>query len=136
MSVPGRHVGEDDLVADFKALSHFNAADGGSAEFHRHPHGVATSFHQLEQADGALRLALDRASDVEDIVQPLQLDGAVHAQVGPGASGQGSFEFNVHRHRSVYHGRVDADDPAWDHAVAGVDHGDLTDENILGLGLR
>ena len=88
-----------------------------------------------EQADGAVLLAERRASDVQDVLQALEFDRAVDAEVGAGAARQLAGELDVHGDGAVLRRRVDADDLAGDDAVAGVDRGQLADGQVAGLGL-
>ena len=66
----------------------------------------------LEQADRALFLAERRPAHEQHVVQPFELDGAVDAQVGHGASRQLAVERDVDRARAVLHRRIDADHAA------------------------
>ena len=52
-----------------------------------------------EEADQAVGLALGGPAHVEDVGQPLQLDGAVHREVGPRALGQRAVEVAGRRPR-------------------------------------
>src|SRR5947199_9469 len=81
MSIPGGHIGEDYLVADVQSLGHFHRAHRRPAEFDGHADGRSAALDDLEQADGAIGLALDGTSHVEDIRQPFELDGAVDAEI-------------------------------------------------------
>ena len=65
---------------------------------------------QLEEPDGAVLLPERRAPDVDDVVEPLELDRAVDAQVGPRARRQLAFEDDVDADRAAGRRRVDARD--------------------------
>ncbi len=92
-------------------------------------------FTMPEQADLALALPLGGAAHVQHVLEPLELDDSVHAEVRPGALGQLPGELHVHRDGAVLHRGVHALHPSLDLAVAGV-HGDpLADLDVLGLGL-
>ena len=91
---------------------------------------------QLEERDGALFLAERRPADEDHVVELLEPDGAVDAQVGPRAGRQRAFEDDVDADRSVGRGGIDARDLALDDAVARVDFGDLADPDVLGLRFR
>ncbi len=60
---------------------------------------------ELEQADRALFLAERRAPDEQDVVQALEFNRAVDAEVGPRAARQLALERDVHRDRAVLRGR-------------------------------
>src|SRR5258707_194545 len=74
-----------------------NRAQEGRVRADGHRRGRAPSFFDLEKADGPRPLAaLRRPADVEDVLEPLQLDGAVDAEVGPRTLGQLGGEGHVH----------------------------------------
>ena len=91
---------------------------------------------KLEDADGRAVLGEGRAADVEDVVEPLELDRAVDAQVGARAFRQRAIEGDVDRDGALLDRGIDAGDVAGDDAVAGVDRGRLVDLNIFRLRLR
>src|SRR5687768_18576656 len=76
-----RHVGQDDLVARLQAVDDLDRADGAATEFHVHPDRFAVR-PDLEEADRAVLLAERRPSDVEHVLEQLQPDGAVDAEIG------------------------------------------------------
>lgn len=131
MSIRGRHVGEDDLVAYLQTLDDLDGAHGDSAKPDGHANGRPAAFDQLEEADGAVGLRLYRAPDVKHIMEAGQFDGAIHAEIRAGALGQLAFEFNVHRHGSVHDGRVHAHDPARNDPIPRVDRGDLATPRLV-----
>src|SRR5206468_5498038 len=88
-----------------------------------------------EQADNALLLPERRAADIQNVVEPLELDRPLDAQIGARPFRQGAGERHVHGDRAVQHGRVDARYLALDQTVARVDRGDLAYQNVLRLGL-
>ena len=103
---------------------------------HLRAHRLARRLIDPEQADRALLLAEGRAADEEHVVEPLELDGAVDAQVGTRAARQLAGELDVDRDGALLRRRVDADDLAFDDAVAGVDLRALADGQVLGLRFR
>src|ERR1043166_1100022 len=135
MSIPRRHVREDNLIAYGQSLDNLDGADGTAAQFYGDSDCAFAAVDELENADGAFRLPLNRPADIEHVVQSLEFDGAIDAQVWPSALGQRSFEPNVHRDSAVLHRRINPDDLAGDDSVAGINRSDLADENIFGLGL-
>ena len=86
-----------------------------------------------EQADRARRLPEGRPAYIDDVVQMLQFDGAVHAQVRPGPQRQRALELHVH---GDVPSRTDGsmrDTVPGDHAVARVHLHLLPDLHVLGL---
>ena len=90
----------------------------------------------LEQAHGAVLLTEGRAPDVDHVLEQLEPDRAVNAQVGTCAGRQRAFERDVDAHRAVQRRRVDARDPALDDAVPRVDFGGLADGDVPRLRFR
>ncbi len=78
---------------------------------------------EFENADGGAVLGEGRAADEEDVVEPFELDRAVHAQVRARALGKLAIEGDVHRDGALFDRRIDSHDVAGDDAVAGVDRG-------------
>ena len=81
-------------------------------------------------------LGKSRTADVEDVVETLELDRAVDAQVGTRAFRQLAVERDVDCDGALFDRGIDASDVAGDDAVARVDRGRLIDLNILRLRLR
>ena len=98
-------------------------------------HRLLAVGRQLEQAHRAPRLTEGRPPDVQHVVESLDLDGAVHREIRPGAARERAAERHVHGHGAVLHRGIDADDFASRDAVPGVDGGGLSDGDVLGLGL-
>ena len=59
-----------------------------------------------EEPDRGVGLAVGRAADVQHLAQPLDLDGAVDAQVGTGAAGQRILERDVDRDGAAGRGGI------------------------------
>src|SRR5260370_10849951 len=89
--IPLRHIRQDDLVADLQALQDFDGTDRTTAQLDLHTRCRPAAFGNSEQADQALRLALHRAADIQDILEPLQLDSSIDTQVGTRPFGQWSI---------------------------------------------
>ena len=132
--VPGGHVGEDYFVADFEALENFDGVDGTLAELDVDADGFRAVVDQLEQTDGAVRLAVNGAADEENVLEIFEFDGAIDAEIGAGAKRERLDDLDVDGDGAIYHGRVDAGNPTVDDAVARVDGSGLADGDILGLG--
>ena len=67
-------------------VHHLDRIHRAAPELHLHPVGLARGGVELEQADGALLLAERRPPHIEDVVQPLEFHGTVHAEVGAGTA--------------------------------------------------
>ena len=120
----------------FRPDSDLDGVHRGPAQLHLDPVGLGPLRIEAEEADQAVGLALGGPAHVEHVVEPLQLDRAVHRQVGPRALGQGAVEVEVDRHRAVLDRGVHPHHVRLDDAVARVDAGLLADLHVLGLGLR
>src|SRR5580698_1529858 len=100
---------------------HLNRIYGGSSYLHRHAQSALPVRAQLEQTDGAVLLPERWATDIEHVVQSFQIDGSVHTEVRPRALWQLPSEFDVDRHGSVLHRRIDAHYRTSNQAVVGID---------------
>src|SRR5215467_2146218 len=78
--IPVGHIRENHLIASVQPRADFDDVDRGGAEFHLHPRRAPVRLH-LEQADRALFLPECRPAHKQHVVQPLEFDGAVDAQV-------------------------------------------------------
>src|SRR5439155_15026524 len=131
--VPARHVRKNHFVAYDESLHQFNRVHGGAADLYLYSHRLLAAVKGLEEADRALRLAESRAAHVEHIIQMLDLDGAVYAQVRHSTWGQRPVQLHVHRSRAVLDGRVNADNVTRDDAVVSVDFSRLGQLNVFRL---
>ncbi len=131
-----RHIRQDHLVSRLEPAPHLDRVHRRLAHGHLRPRAVDAVLVDAEQADHALLLPVGGPAHIEHVDQVLELDRAVHAQIGPRALGELPLERDVHRDRAVEHGRVDPRHPARDDAVARVDGGRLADLDVLGLRLR
>ena len=77
---------------------------------------------------------MNRPTHINYVLEPLQLDGAIYAQVRHGSLGELAIERHVHGHGAVLHRGVLPDDMTGDHAVARIDLGSLPDLHVFGLG--
>src|SRR5262249_50088228 len=130
VGVVGRHVGEDHLIPDLETGQHFDRVHGALPELHLHALGVHAVRSDLEQADGALILTEGRAAHEDDVVQALEFDRAVHAQVRHGAFRQLAAQRHVDGARAVDHRRIDARDAPFDDAVARIDFSFLSQLDV------
>ncbi len=62
----------------------------------------------LEQAQRGVFVAQRRTAYVKHIGHPFQVDGSIHAQVGPGALRKRPGKLYVNRDRSVLYGGIDS----------------------------
>src|SRR4051794_14972842 len=81
--VPRRHVGDDDAVADGQTVDDFDRVHRSAAELYVRAAGVAGALLDLEEPNRTLSLAVGRPTDVQHILEPVDLDGAVDAEIGP-----------------------------------------------------
>src|ERR1043165_6540360 len=139
-AVPLLCVGEDDRVTLAQAVEDFDGADGGAAQADRDADSRVPVGFELKERDVGLRAAARRgATDVEDVVEPRQLNRPVHAQIDARARRQLAFELHVDGERAVVRRRVEAlDAPLDDAAVAAarVNARLLADGHVLDLRLR
>ena len=119
-----------------KTVRDFDGVDGAAAELHRRANRFGTARDEFENADGAVVLAKSGPADVDDVVESLELDRAVDAQIGARAFRQFAVDRHIDRDRSLLHRGIDADDVAFNDAVARVDRRLLVDLNIFRLRLR
>src|SRR5947199_1241427 len=130
-----RGVRQDHLVAGLQSLDDLDGVDRHAADLDGSPGRGLAILVELEQLDLAVRRPEARAADEEHVLQPLDLDRAVHREVRTGALRQLAVEGDVDDHRAVLHRRRDAHDVAADQAVAGVDRGPQAELDVLGLHL-
>src|SRR5438477_5461395 len=131
-----RHIGQDHLIADLESLQHFDRVDRAPAKLHLHALGVHAVGGHLEEADDALILAEGGPAHEEDVVQPLELDRAVDAQIRHRTARQVADERDVDGPRAILHRRIDAGDAPLHDAVARVDFRLLPELNVLRLRFR
>ena len=132
----GARVGKNDLVAGLETAQDFDRVDGAAAEFHRRANRFGAARDEFENADGAVLLAERGPADIDDIIEPLELDRSVDAQVGTRAFRQFAIDRDIDRDGPLLDRGIDADDVAFDDAVAGIDRGLLVDLNVFRLRLR
>ena len=126
-------VGKDDLITGFEAADDLDRVDGTAAEFNRRADRFRAARDEFENSNGVVLLAEGRTADVDDIIETLEFDRAVDAQVGARAFRQFAIEGDVHPHRPLIDRGIDAHDMAGDDAIASVDGGGLIDLNVFRL---
>src|ERR1019366_4378457 len=104
VTVVGRHIREYHLVSHLESVLDFDGIHRTAPQHHLHLVGVLAVRLHLEELNRALLLPENRPSDKYHIVQPLQLDGAIHAQIRPRALRQAVLahqQRHIYRHRAV-----------------------------------
>src|ERR1043165_6669950 len=134
--IPGGRVRQEDLISFAPIFQHFDGADGAAAQFDLYPCRALPVGFELEKTDRALRLTSRGTTHVEDIVQKLQFDCAVNAQVRTRALWQSSVERNIYRDCSLLHGRINSRHVTFNDAVVCVNRGALAHLHVLGLRFR
>ena len=119
-----------------QALDDLDRVHRALAELHLARRASSPPSVQLEEADRALLLPERRPSDVQHVVQPFELDRAVHAQIGPRAlaAARPSSATSTVIVPFCTAGSI-RDHLSGDDAVARVDGGGLADLDVLGLRL-
>lgn len=79
---------------------------------------------------------MDRPTDVRDILQALQLNCAVNAQIRARAFRQRSVQRNVHGYGAIFDRRINANDMAGNDAIARVYFDGLIQLHVPRLRLR
>src|ERR1700681_1729917 len=92
VAVLRRGVRQDHLVADLQPLDDLHRVDGDAPQLHRDADRPLAVLDELEHLDLAVGRAVGRPADVEDVVQPLDLDGGVDRDVLPGALGESALQ--------------------------------------------
>src|SRR5262245_12694797 len=132
-SVLGRHVREDHPIAFAETLEGLDGAHRAASELDGDSLRAIPSRIEPEDSDGALLLAEGRAPHEEHVVEPLELDRPVHAEIRPGPLRQRSIERHVDGHGAVHDGGVDPDDVAGDESVARIDRDRLAHLHVAHL---
>src|SRR5215831_12663248 len=132
--IPVGHIRENHLIAGVQPRADFDDVDRRGAELHLHARCTTVRLY-FEQADRALFLPERRPTDEQHVVEPLEFDGAVHAQVRTRAFRQRFRHRHVDGDRAVLHRRIDANDFARDDADARVDGRGLSWQDVFRLRL-
>src|SRR5437868_6377690 len=82
--VPRAHVGEDDPVAGPQALEDLDGVHGALAEADLHADCLVPVLVEAEEAHLALLLAERRPPDVQDVLQPVELDRSIDREIRAG----------------------------------------------------
>src|SRR5688500_15939644 len=101
------HVGQNDLIAGLQALDDLNRVHRGAAKLDLGGVGL-TVGRDLENRHGAVFLAESRTPNINDVVEALELNLPVNAQVGARAGRQRPVHDHVDADRASRRGRVDA----------------------------
>src|SRR5258708_7009418 len=79
------HIGENYHIPDLQSILHLDGVHRGASQTHLHFVRVLSIQLQLEELDCGVLLPEYRALHIDHIVEALQLDGAIHAEVRAGA---------------------------------------------------
>ena len=135
VGVPRARIGKDDLVAGVEAAHDFDRVDGAFAELHRCAQRFAAAGDELEHADGIVFLPECRAADEYDVIEALQLDRAVDAEIGTRAFRQRLVKCNIDSDRALLDRGIDSSGVAFHDAITCVDRGLLVWLNVFRLRL-
>src|SRR5689334_4829951 len=133
--VLSRHVGQNHLIAYLQTIQNLNRIHRAPAQLYGNARSSLAIRIQLEQANGTVRLAENGPADIDHVAQPLDLDGAVHTQIGHGAARQRPVQLAIHSARSVDHVWIYSDYVARNNSVPCIYGRFLAQKDILGLGL-
>src|SRR5437764_913856 len=131
----GGHVGDDDFVALFEAVVNLDASQRRAAELDAGSHCFRTIIDDPKKVNAAVRLAVYRASDEENAIQPFDVDRSTDIETG-GDSLRDSIKGDVHSARAVGYCANAADVPACARTFLGGDCGVLTGLQVGGQGGR
>src|SRR5947209_8010386 len=133
-AVPAGHILEYHFITLFEPAHNFNIGHRPTAKLHLNAGSSLAIGINLKHAYGALLLAESRTSYIEHIIQALQGDRTVYAQVRTHALGQLAFQLHVHGDGSILHRRINTHDRAFDDAVMRINFRALPKLDVLGLG--
>ncbi len=71
-------VGENDLIAGFETIHDLNGIHRAAAQFHWSPNRFGRAGDEFENAYGVVFLTERGTSDVDDVVEPFELDRSVN----------------------------------------------------------
>src|SRR5258705_3695189 len=77
VTVPTRHVRQNHGVAFLQSFQNLNRIHRRPTHLHSYAGGILPIRTQLKQADSAALLPNGGTADIQDVVEPLQVDGAV-----------------------------------------------------------
>ena len=77
-----------------------------------------------------------RPTHKKHVLQILESDRAVHAQIRPRTQGKGVVDSHVHRNRAVNHRWIDSRNVPVYHPVPRIDRSYLSRQHVFGLRLR
>ena len=109
------------LSPTLEPLEDLDRIHGIPPQLHVRPHSFSVAVNELENADGAVLLTIHRTAHVQNVLEIIDLDGAVHAEVRTLSGRLRPVEAHVHRHRAVHDGGIDSNHVALRHAVVRVD---------------
>src|SRR5882724_6479078 len=134
--VPCTSIREDDLISGLKTIQDLNGIHGALAELNRSARRFRGAIDELEHADGVVLLSKCRPAYIDNVIQMLELDCSVDAEIGPCAFRQRLIKSYFDIHRPLLYCRINPRNVAVRDAIASVNDRFLTNLNILCLSLR
>src|SRR6185437_7548162 len=119
--VPAGHVGEDHFVPWLQTGENLHRIHRALPQLHRYAGRSLAVRIKLEHAYRAVFLPESGAADVLDIVQAIEIDGAIHAQIWTRTRRQLPGELHVHRHRAVDNCWINAFHRPVNHSIVSID---------------
>src|SRR5262249_34927558 len=112
-----------------------NCVNRALAQLYRRTNGFRSAADNFEHADRIVLLTERRTTDINDVIQMLELDCSINAQIWTRAFRQYLIKRDFHIDGPLLHCRINTRDVAIGDAVASIDHGFLTNLNVLRLSL-
>src|SRR5690606_30517263 len=131
-----RHIRQDHHVTGLQAGDDLDGVDRAAAQPDVDPDGRVAARLELEDPDRAVGLAVGRAAHVDHVIEPLDLDHAIHAEVRPRARRQLPLERHIHPDGARRRRRIDPYYAAGDDSVSRVDRRRLAERDVPDLRLR
>src|SRR5581483_1987531 len=129
----GRHIGQNHLIPYLKTIQDLDRIDRAPAQLHSDAGGSSAVRIQLEQTDGAVWLAENRASDIDHIAQPFDFNGSIDTEIWHRPARQRPVQLAIHSACSVDHVWIYSDYVGRDDSVPCIYGRFLPQKDILGL---
>src|SRR6266480_3242072 len=133
--IPRAGIGKDHLIPRLEPVYDLNGVHGALAQLDRSTNGFRSAAYNFEHADGVVLLPERRTADENYVIEVLELDCSINAEIGPRALRQRLIKRDLHIDRPLLYGGINARDVAIRDTVASVDHSFLTNLNVLRLSL-
>src|SRR6185295_991796 len=108
VTIQCRGIRNYDLLAFAQPVEYLDGADGVAAEFNCATLSFSAIRTEDKHADRLLRLPKRGPADFQDILESLELDRSVHAQIRTRTRGQRTFQMYVDLESAFTSCRVDA----------------------------